>query len=802
MLTLLVLHAAIGAVTIVFGRHLGRRALWLAAIPFVATFTWLVAMAPELFDGKVVTQSVGWVPQLGLDLDLRLDGFGALFVLLVSGIGLLVLGYAGSYFPPVQAGLGRLIGLLTLFAGAMFGLVVADNLFALYGFWELTSVSSYFLIGNKSSSATARAAALQALLTTGMGALAMLVGFILLAQAAGTAQMSRLLADPPSGSTVVVALVLVLLGAATKSAQYPFHSWLPGAMVAPTPVSAYLHSATMVKAGVYLVARFTPAFAGVGMWRPAVVTVGAVTMVFGGLRALRQQDLKLLLAHGTISQLGFMFVLFGIGTAESITAGCVLLLAHAAFKATLFMGVGIVDRTTGTRNIRQLPLIANAWPGFTAVVLVGAASMAGLPPLLGFISKEAGYAAVLDSGMALGAALTAVVVGGSALTFAYSARLAFGSLMAGGRNTRPVSAEVAPSRQFLVPPLVLVGVTVVLGLLPMVLDTPVSTAVRSLDPAAPDAHLALWHGFNAPLALSLLTIAIGCILFLARTRVATVLARGASLPTANAAYRWTLRSINTLADRVTGVVQNGSLPVYAGVILTATTIVPGTALARGLDADWFATSDAPSSLLIATAVVVTIQLAAAFRAASIHRRYAAALLLAGVGYAMAALFVLQGAPDLALTTVAVESLFTVLFVLVLRSLPDHFEQRWTWIGQAFRVAVSVTVGVVVFVFALAAGSDRFPTTTSAEMIDRALPDGHGRNVVNVILVDFRGFDTLGELTVLTAAAIGAVALARAVRRPGRPPGTPPGERSDHEQPDVDGPDGTPSGGPSTAEVGA
>ena len=398
MIALVLLHAVAGFSAIGFGPRLGRRALWVAAVPFVATLTWLAVMMPTVLDGEVVTQSFTWVPQLGLDIDLRLDGFGALFVLLVAGIGCLVLVYAGAYFPPVQSGLGRLIGLLTLFAGAMFGLVVADNLFVLYGFWELTSVCSYFLIGNRSESATARAAALQALLTTGLGALAMLVGFILLAQAAGTAQLSALLADPPSGATVAPALVLVLLGAATKSAQYPFHAWLPGAMVAPTPVSAYLHSATMVKAGIYLVARFSPAFVGITFWRPAVVPIGAATMLFGGLRALRQHDLKLLLAHGTVSQLGFMFLLFGIGTPEAITAGCVLLLAHAAFKATLFMGVGIVDRTTGTRDIRKLPLLGNRWPAVTALVLIGAASMAGLPPLLGFISKEAGYTVIGAAG--------------------------------------------------------------------------------------------------------------------------------------------------------------------------------------------------------------------------------------------------------------------------------------------------------------------------------------------------------------------------------------------------------------------
>jgi multicomponent Na+:H+ antiporter subunit A len=494
-------------------------------------------------------------------------------------------------------------------------------------------------------------------------------------------------------------------------------------------------------------------------------------MVLGGLRALRQHDLKLLLAHGTVSQLGFMFVLFGIGTPAAATAGCVLLLAHAAFKATAFTAVGVIDRSTGTRDLRRVPRIGTRWPAVAAVVLVGAGSMAGLPPLLGFVAKEAGYASLLDSGVPLGGLVLTVVVGASVLTFAYSARFAFGSLVAGGRDAPPVAPERRPAPAFLLAPLVLAACTVGAGLLPGLLDGLVTAAARALDPATPPAHLALWHGPNAALALSAVTVVLGCVLFVARVPVARVLAIGGGVPTAGGAYRGTLRAVNRVADRVTGVVQNGSLPVYAGVILAVTTVVPATALLGHLDADSFRPDDAPGTVLAGTIVIAVVLLSAAVRAAGIRRRYAAALLLAGVGYSMAALFVVQGAPDLALTTVAVESLFTVLFVLVLRSLPDRFEQPWTWIGRAFRLVVAATVGVVVFVFALAAGAHRLPTTTSTEMVQRALPDGHGRNVVNVILVDFRGFDTVGELTVLAAASIGAVALARAVRHPGRGDGS-------------------------------
>ncbi|MDQ2678345.1 MAG: DUF4040 domain-containing protein, partial [Actinomycetota bacterium] len=460
-----------------------------------------------------------------------------------------------------------------------------------------------------------------------------------------------------------------------------------------------------------------------------------------------------------------------IGTPESVTAGCVLVLAHAVFKATLFMSVGIMDHQLGTRDIRHLPRLVGAWPSLSWIIAISAASMAGVPLTFGFIAKEAGYESLLHSHTRFGVVAVVVVVSASVLTFAYSTRLVHGGLFAASRDTAGVPPpEKRPANAFVAVPALLTALTVVLGLIPALADPLMSAASSALDPGAPATHLAIWHGVNPALILSMVTILGGVVMFILRQRIAVVLALGGGIPTGGQAYRRTLRVMNTSADRVTGIVQSGSLPVYAGVILATTTLVPAVvlttlplrdALGRGVDA--------PRGVFAATVLVVVILLAAAFGAAAIRRRYAAALLLAGVGYSMAALFVIQGAPDLALTTVAVESLFTVLFVLVLRSLPDRFEQRSPRFGTVFRLVVASVVGLVVFAFALLAGNERLSSTTSEEMIARSLPDGHGRNVVNVILVDFRGFDTLGEITVLAAAAIGAVALARAVMRPGRPP---------------------------------
>jgi multicomponent Na+:H+ antiporter subunit A len=744
---LLALHAATGLTAIALGQRLGRRALLLAAIGPVAATAWLLVQLPAVTDGELVEQRASWVAGLDLTLSLRLDGLATVLALLVAGIGVAVVAYAWHYFTSASEHVGRLAGLLALFAGAMLGLVLADDLLVLYTCWELTAITSYLLIGNQHTSAEARAGALHALVVTSAGGLCMLVGFVLLGQEAGTYRLSEILAEPPSGRAVSVGLVLVLLGVFTKSAQYPFHGWLPGAMAAPTPVSAYLHAATMVKAGVYLLARLAPAFAVLGWWRPVVLVVGVATMVGGGLRALRQTDLKLLLAHGTVSQLGLLVVLLGAGTPATTAAGGVLLLAHGAFKATLFMVVGIIDRRTGTRDLRELPALGPSWRAVRVVTAVSLASMAGVPLVLGFIAKEAAYTAVNEAGFGGAGPLLVGIVGGSVLTVAYSLRFGWAVLGARGDGTAD-----DPGLGFVAPAAVLATATTALGLLPGTLDPLLGAVV-------PGTHLALWHGVGTPLLLSGLTLAAGVALFAARAPVGRALAAGARVPSSTDAYQGILRGLNRLADRVTGVVQSGSLPVYTGVILLTAAVLPGAALVLGTDdVAWPEVLDVPAHVPVLGLVV-----GAAVAAATIRRRLSAALFLGVVGYGMAGLFVVQGAPDLALTQVAIETLSTVLFVLVLRHLPARFEPRSSRRRRALRLAISTAVAASVFAFAIVAGSSRTAEPVSGEMVDRALPDGNGRNVVNVILVDFRGFDTLGEITVLASAAIGMVALARAGR---------------------------------------
>jgi multicomponent Na+:H+ antiporter subunit A len=768
MFFLLLLHLVVGIGIVAAGRTLGRQAFLMAAIAPLATLLWVSSTASGVLDGTPVTESFSWIPQLGIEIDVRLDAFALLMVVVISGIGLLICIYSMGYFSHDKPGLARLAGVLVLFAGAMLGVVLSDQLIALFIFWELTSVTSYLLIGNDDTNPRARAASMQAIFITGAGGLVLLAGLIIVGQAGGTYRMSELLADPPSGGAVNVGIILVLIGAFTKSAQTPFSSWLPAAMVAPTPVSAYLHSATMVKAGVYLVARMAPMFAMTGSWRLVVMVVGALTMAIGGLRALRQHDLKLLLAYGTVSQLGFMMLLLGVGEYHIAEAGLVLILAHAAFKAALFMVVGIVDHETGTRDITELHGFGSSWRIVKIVAVVSAASMAGLPPLFGFIAKEKALDGYLEHGDFAGAtAVLVVIVLASILTFAYSARFVLGIFGAFGDPDREVVSRDAhaPGAVFVGPSVVLTLATVVFGLVPGLLDDLVEGATTALYPASEPKALHLFAGFNPALGLSVVIIVCGVLLAVLRTQVAGVQQRASEairhVPSGEQGYLGVLRGISATSNRVTATVQNGSLPIYIGIIILTVTLVPATA---------FVTEIGPLPQWVEEpvhVVLVAVMVAAALGASIVRHRIAAALMLGGVGYAMAGLYVARGAPDLALTQFSIETLSTVLFVLVLRFLPRSWRHRAPSIAAPMRVAVAGAVGVAIFVFALSASNARSSVeepSMSEVMVEQSLPKGKGHNVVNVILVDFRGWDTMGEITVLLVAAVGAVSLARPGRR--------------------------------------
>ena len=775
IIALLLLHLVVGVVIVGVGDRWGRRAFLVAAIVPVVMLIWLSTQLADVLDGNPVIQDIDWIPQLGLELGLRLDALGAVMILLVSGIGLLVCVYAYGYFTEDTPGTARLAGLLTLFAGAMAGVVLSDHLLALFVFWELTSVTSYLLIGNSDRNPRARDAALMAILITGAGGLAMLAGLIMVGQSAGTYRLSELATADLSGTQVAVGAVLILVGAFTKSAQLPFAGWLPGAMVAPTPISTYLHAATMVKAGVYLVARLSPSMADVGIWRPLILVVGSATMLVGGWRALRQFDLKLLLAHGTVSQLGFMMLVFGMGPYDLAQAGIVLLIAHGAFKAALFMVVGIIDHQAGTRDIRLLTGWGPGWRGVTIIGIIAAASMAGLPPLLGFIAKEKALDAGLHGDFVGAGLLVTVIVVGSVLTFAYSARFVLGIMGITGRAVQArgeapdhegdPSAAPAPAIAFVAPAAVLAVATVLFGIAPMIIDELVRAATIAIDATAKPKTVKLWAGFNTALLLSGVIIAAGVVLTLYRRPVAQFQRRVHTwiepVPDADRVFWATVTGTSALAKRTTRVVQNGSLPIYLLIILGVAALGPTIPAISALDS-------APEFTSRWVHIPIAIVIIMAAGGASLARsRIAAALMLGAVGFAMAVLYDVEGAPDLALTQFAIETLATVLFVLVLRYLPRRIDDSNVAIFGPLRLVVSVAVGAAVFVLALVAGgarSDVAAPQISDEMLERSVPDAKGANVVNVILVDFRGLDTLGEITVLLVAGLGVVALARATRR--------------------------------------
>jgi multicomponent Na+:H+ antiporter subunit A len=758
---LVVAHVVAGAAVLALRRRVGRHVFTVALVPLVASVVALGAEVPEVLDGAASTSRVRWVDGLSLAMAFQLDGFAMLMALLVTGIGVVVLLYARAYFAddPSPARVVRFTGFFTLFAGAMLGLVTADDVWTLFTFWELTSVTSFLLIGLDDHVPSARAAALRALLVTGAGGLVMLGGLACLVQAAGTSDLSGILAAAPTSTTAQVGAALVLVGAFAKSAQVPFHFWLPGAMAAPTPVSAFLHSATMVKAGVVVVARFSPAFAELGWWRPLLVVVGGSTMLLGGVAALRRDDAKQALAFGTVSQLGLLVVLFGVGEHDVTAAAVAVLLAHALFKSGLFLAIGVVDHATGSRDLRRLSGVGRELPWLAGASALCVLSMVGLPPLLGFVAKESALAALAEGDGGWLRAAAVVVAVGSVLTTAYSVRIWWGLFGAKGAEVG-VRATVhhRPGWGLIGPVVALGAASLVAGVGASSVGERLAVAASSLDERA-HAHLALWPGLHLPLLLSTLIVVAGAGLAVAVARRPLPTTPEATL--GERAFGSTYSGLLTGAQRLTAITQSGSLPVYVAVVLSVVAVAIGVALARGAVGDWGHPVLADSALQAAVALLATVMSLAVVLA---RRRFVAVLLLGGVGQGLTVLFLMYGAPDLALTQFMIETLMIIAFVLVLRHLPGEFSAPPSWAPRALRIGLSAAVGITVSLFALAAGSVDRATDVTDAVQELSLPAAGGANVVNVTIVDFRGIDTMFEITVFGIAALGVTNLVAASRR--------------------------------------
>ena len=765
MQLLLIAHLAAAVCAPVLVRLLGRQAFLVLALVPAASCAWLLARLGAVTGGGDVRETVPWVPALDLAVSLRLDALSLTLAALVTGVGALVLLYCARYVAPDDEGTGRFAGTLTAFAGSMLGLVLADDLLLLYVFWELTTVFSYLLIGGSGRRLAARRAAGQALVVTTAGGLAMLVGLIMIGESSGSYLLSEVVASPGQGPLLVAGTVLVLAGAVTKSALVPFHFWLPAAMEAPTPVSAYLHAAAMVKAGVYLVARLAPGFADVPGWRPLVLGLGLATMLVGGYRSLRQNDLKLLLAFGTVSQLGFLVVLVGAGSRELAAAGLAMTVAHALFKSTLFLSVGVVDHATGTRDLRRLSGLGRRMPVLAGAVLLAAASMAGVPPLLGFVGKEAAFTALLDGGLPDRTAALVVLVGivlGSVLTAAYTARFVWGALARKDVDD-PAGVRHPPGPLFLAAPVLLALTGLVLGLASPLLAPLAAGYAGTLPPVAEHAEeLALWHGWVPALALSALTVLGGAALFAVRERLYRLQRRVAVGASADEGYWNTMQALDRLSVLVTGTTQRGSLPAYLGTILVVVLALPGTMLlTRAPWPDGWRAWDTPVQALVGAVVLL-----AGAMAIRIRQRLSAVLVVGVTRYGLAVLFALQGAPDLALTQFLVETLTLVVFVLVLRKLPKDITERHRPRERAVRGAIAVAVGAFMGVVGAVALAVRTAEPVSTDWARYAYEFGGGKNVVNVTLVDIRAWDTLGEISLLVVAATGVASLVFLRRRTG------------------------------------
>ena len=758
----------------------------LAAIaPFIHKFTknatgWLLSLLPlgiaiYLFTtyyagvsaGETFVATIPWFPDLGANLTFYLDGLSLMFALLISLFGFFIIIYAGGYLKGDEH-LGRFYMYLIMFMASMLGVVLASNLIALFIFWELTSISSFFLISYKHKYASARKAAQQALVITGLGGLALLAGFILIGLGTGTYELTELLQSPEvlqEFSFFPILLVFLLLGAFTKSAQWPFHVWLPNAMEAPTPVSAYLHSATMVKAGIYLLARFSPFMEGVEVWQYILMSFGALTAFMAALLALKSSDLKQVLAYSTLIALGTLTLLIGIGTEKAFKAAMVFLLAHSLYKGALFMAAGAIDHEAGTRDIRKLGGLIGKMPFTFLAVLLAGISMAGLPPAFGFIGKELSYKALLTKEMIFVIAAVLTNIGLFAASWVVITKPFFGKLKAAKDHVHEAPASM------LLGPIILALSCVGFGFFPGLLDGLITAAQNSLLSINHEGHKVHLHLFPETLSdpafiLSAITIGSGALVFFLWKPVFEGLNNIAPRLDIGPAkwYDWAIEDLQRLGKWQTRLLQTGNLRndlrytfifVFALVIfaLFRNNIVP--------------TWDF-SGLAIYDFILFFLMLGGAFAAINARTRLSAITALGAVGFSVALVFIVYAAPDLALTQFMIETLVVIIIALVVIRLPAfNLEERSTQ-GERVRDGVIAGIsGLSITVIMLAVLSNPLNTNLSEYFAAESVPHGKGHNIVNVILVDFRGIDTMGEISVLAVAALGVYALLK-YRKPKEP----------------------------------
>lgn len=723
--------------------------------------------------------SIPWIPSLGIDFAVKLDGLGMLFALLIAGIGSLVILYSIYYLDKDKEKLNQFYVYLLFFMGAMLGVVLCDNLIVLYMFWEITSISSFLLIGFWNNRSNSRYGAMKSMVITVFGGLSLLAGIVLLYLMTGSFNISEIITSVQQKSIIshplfMLGMICILLGAFTKSAQFPFHIWLPDAMEAPTPVSSYLHSATMVKAGIYLIARLSPVFAVSGYWLWIVSLVGIITLLYGSFIAVKQVDLKGLLAYSTISQLGMIMSLLGIGAAgvhygnENVyyiaTAAAVFhLVNHATFKGSLFMMTGIVDHETGTRDIRRLGGLMKIMPITFAIALIGSLSMAGIPPFNGFLSKEMFFASMLNirefnlfNLSTWGILLPIIAWVGSIFTFVYSMILVFktftGKYQPEKLSTKPHEAPMG----MLISPIILVSLVVIFGLFPGLLsNTILSPAITSIyGGGIYDLHIYHWHGFQPELFMTIGVIAFGTILYLSVNKWSIIYQ---AIPVVwNRIYDWLFRETEDVFNKLTNKYMTGSLRTYLIYIFSFFTLILFyTLFAKDgfkIDTSLLAPIGGYEAVLSLVLVISTIAILFS------KSRLTSIILLGAVGYTVSLFYVVFRAPDLALTQLVIETVSVALFLLCFYHLPRNARKKESIPFKISNAVISLLVGLVVMLIAIASYSTKLFDSISPYYVDNTYIKAAGENMVNVILVDFRGFDTLFEITVLAIAAIGIYSM--------------------------------------------
>lgn len=721
-------------------------------------FAGFLSLVSSVSNGNAWSFAAQWIPRLNVELAFRVDGLGLLFGLLISGIGMLVVLYSYGYFKTHKSH-ARLQWLLLAFMLAMIGLVSSDNILLLFVFWELTTITSFLLVGFDHENNKARRCALQALLVTGGGGLALLVGLIMLGEASGSYRLSEIIAAGPVMANhphYLIILTLILIGAFTKSAQFPFHFWLPNAMAAPSPVSAYLHSATMVKAGIYLMMRLQPSLGGTEEWFYTLSIAGATTAVWSSLMALRQSDMKLMLAWTTVMALGTLTMFLASDLRIAALAAVTFLIVHAFYKCALFLVIGNVDKGTGTREHEKLGSLIKVMPVTGIVASLAAFSMAGFPPFLGFIGKELKYEgalAIADEPWLL----VVAAVSANAMMVAIALTFVFRVFLGGKSSIDKKPAEV--SILMWIGPLLLAVAGLATGIFPeMIAKTIIQPAISDILAARSDVKLSLWHGINVPLILSIITVALGALMFFKLSSLAgKINSLVGRLPiTGDSVYEQKLNTTQWMAKNITDRLQTGSLSHYLTIVFSAFVVSVAVTLAYNsvsLNLD----NISPVSPLLA--LVVVLMMIAALVVAFSDSRLLSICALGIVGSGVAVLFLIFGAIDVAITQLMVETLFVVLIAMVLVRLPRFPGKQHPGKAGGLRDAsIAIGAGLVMTIITLGVSLAPLDMSITQFFEENSLSKAYGRNIVNVILVDFRALDTLGEVAVVATAAMAVIGL--------------------------------------------